>query len=358
MRNCRRLSRWLVLIVFVTFVTVLVAGCGNNGSAPPTAAPTEETSPNNEAGTGTITVTDMMGRTVEVPKGVNRVVALKHLGTMVFALGQQDKLVHQGLLNATAKAMAEIDPEFAALPYFKSASVEEIMALGTELVFAYQSTDPKEIEQLTSVGIPVIVLKGETLEDSYEALRIMGQALECPGKAEEYIQACQGIVDMVQERIKDVPEEDYPKVFFAGPKNIFTAAGGDMLQNTMIKLAGGINVAEETIGNWAQISPEQLMEWNPEVIFLGSTTGEYEEGDVFSNQALQSITAVKNKRVYPFPSNIGWWDFPAPHCVLGIQWMATKLYPDKFKDVDMTEVADDFYQRFVGKSFTELGGKL
>lgn len=349
----------LSILVLVLLLSLTLGGCGGGnsntaGSETSNAGATEV----EEVATDTIKITDMAGREVEIPRGIERVVAFKHLGTLVFGLGQQDKLIHQGLMNATAKAMSAVDPEYAALPYFKSVTAEELLALNTQLVFAYQDTDPNEIDQLTEVGIPVIVLKGETLEESYEAARLIGKALECEDKAEEYINACQGIVDLIQERIKDVPEQERPKVFYAGPKSIYTAASGDMLQNTMIKLAGGINVAEETIGKWAQISPEQLIQWNPDVLFLGSSLGEYEGEDVFSDKALQTVNAVKNKEVYLIPSNIGWWDFPAPHCVLGIQFMATKLYPERFEDIDMLQVADDFYLKFIGRSFTELGGKI
>ena len=355
----RRRRSLLFLLTLTLLVSFALGGCGTTASNPAgPETPNQEIKDTEQEAAGTIKITDMIGREVEIPRGIERVAAWKHLGTLVFGLGQQDKLIHQGLLNATAKAMSAVDPEYAALPYFKSVTAEELLALNTQLVFAYQDSDPNEIDQLTEVGIPVIVLKGETLEESYEAARLIGKALECEDKAEEYINACQGIVDLVQERIKDVPEQERPKVFYAGPKSIYTAASGDMLQNTMIKLAGGINVAEETIGKWAQISPEQLIQWNPDVLFLGSSLGEYQGEDVFSDSALQTVNAVKNKEVYLIPSNIGWWDFPAPHCVLGIQFMATKLYPDRFEDIDMLQVADDFYLRFIGRSFTELGGKI
>jgi iron complex transport system substrate-binding protein len=70
------------------------------------------------------------------------------------------------------------------------------------------------------------------------------------------------------------------------------------------------------------------------------------------------VTAIKNRRVYTFPSNIGWWDYPAPHCVLGVVWTAQTLYPHLFEDLDLTQVVNDFYQRFMGYSFEDMGGRL
>ncbi len=340
-----------LLLALLLLMSLAAVGCGDPD-------PREDEEDQQEDVAGPVELTDMLGRKVTVPENVERIAALRHLGTMVFALGEQDKLVHQGLFDAAGHAMAELDPEFAALPGFKNASVEELMKLKVELFFNYYDTDPREIEQLAAVGIPFIALKSETLEESYEAVRIMGKALRAEDKAEEYIAACQKIVNLVETRTERIPRGERPRVFFAGAKSIYTAATGEMLQDVMIKMAGGINVAEGIVGRWAQISPEQLVRWNPDIIFLGSSLDQYAAEDVFGNTAIQSVNAIKNNRVYPFPSNIGWWDFPAPHCVLGIEWMATKLHPELYRDIDMTEVADEFYCNFMGRTFTELGGKL
>ncbi len=347
--NCHGRNFLYLLLLILMLMPFAAVGCGDQDL---------QGDDEGQDVAGTVELTDMLGRKVVVPENVERIAALRHLGTLVFALGEQDKLVHQGLFDAAGRAMADLDPEFAALPFFKNASVEELMKLKVDLFFNYVDTDPREIEQLAEVGIPFIALKSETMEESYEAVRIMGKALKVEDRAEEYIAACQEIVNLVETRTDKIPRGERPRVFFAGPKSIYTAATGEMLQDTMIKMAGGINVAEDVVGRWAQISPEQLVEWNPDIIFLGSSLDQYAAEDVFGNTAIQSVNAIKNNRVYPFPSNIGWWDFPAPHCVLGIEWMATKLHPELYRDIDMTEVADEFYLNYMGRTFTELGGKL
>ncbi|HQP30862.1 MAG TPA: iron ABC transporter substrate-binding protein, partial [Deltaproteobacteria bacterium] len=70
------------------------------------------------------------------------------------------------------------------------------------------------------------------------------------------------------------------------------------------------------------------------------------------------LKAIQKRRVHVFPSNVGWWDFPAPHCVLGVVWAAKTLYPERFQDVDMRAIADGFYAKYLGYSFTALGGRL
>jgi iron complex transport system substrate-binding protein len=342
-----------LILTTVLSLVWLAGGCGQPATGPAQGGAKPQT----------ITVTDQLGRQVELPAKIEKVAAFHHFGAkLIYAMGQQDKLVHQALLGVEAKAMAKVDPKFAALPNLEAeghdVNIESVVALGPQVAFVYSSFDQKELEALENAGIKVIGLRGETLEESYEAARLVGKVLGCEDKAEAYIKYCQDLVKMVRDRLADLPADQRPKVLCAGPKSIFTAATGEMLQSTMIELAGGKNVAAELKGFWASVSPEQIVQWNPDYILLGSSLGKVSVGDALKNPGLQTVKAVKEGKIYAIPSNIGWWDFPAPQCVLGIVWMAKTLHPDRFRDVDLTKMADDYYSRFCGYSFTALGGKL
>ncbi|HOI16415.1 MAG TPA: ABC transporter substrate-binding protein, partial [Geobacteraceae bacterium] len=186
----------------------------------------------------------------------------------------------------------------------------------------------------------------------------VARVLGCEKRGEEYVAECERLFRLVKERTDRIPPEKRLKVMFVGPKNIYTAATGQMLQNTLLETAGGRNVAESLKGFWAAVSPEQIAAWNPDVIFLGSSLDSYGADSLFGDRQFITVSAVRNRRVYVFPSNIGWWDYPAPHCVLGMVWAAKTLYPDLFRDVDMKKIADGFYTRYLGYSFTAMGGKL
>lgn len=310
----------------------------------------------------TVTVVDQLGRTVTVSKNIKRIAALHHFGgKVVFALGAQELLVDQALYHRENQAMAEVNPSFAAKPKLiqgHDINYEELVALRPDIAIAYTSFDPSDMEQLEDAGIKVIAIRGETLEESFAGVRLVAKVLGREQRGEEYIADCRRLYDLARERTAVIPPEKCLKVMFAGPKNIYSAATGQMLQNTLLELAGGRNVASALTGFWASVSPEQIAAWNPDVIFLGSSLDSYGAEALFGNQQFRTVKAVKNRRVYVFPSNIGWWDYPAPHCVLGLVWMAKTLYPDRFRDVDMVKVADEFYRKYLGYSFTAMGGKL
>jgi iron complex transport system substrate-binding protein len=310
----------------------------------------------------TVTVVDQLGRTVTVSKNIKRIAALHHFGgKVVFALGAQDLLVDQALYHWENQAMAKVNPSFAAKPKLiqgHDINYEQLVALRPDIAIAYTSFDPSDLEQLEDAGIRVIAIRGETLEESFAGVRLVAKVLGREQRGEEYIADCRRLLTLVKERTDAIPPEKRLKVMFAGPKNICSAATGQMLQNTLLELAGGRNVASALTGFWVSVSPEQIAAWNPDVIFLGSSLDAYGAEALSGNQQFRTVNAVKNRRVYVFPSNIGWWDYPAPHCILGLVWAAKTLYPERFRDVDMVKVADEFYRKYLGYSFTAMGGRL
>ena len=309
----------------------------------------------------TRTITDQLGREVRIPANPKKIAALHHFGgKIIYALSQQGLMVDRGIYGKEAEARSKIDKAFMALPNIIEGhvyNVEGLVSLNPEIIFAYASMDKLEIDQFKNAGIPVVAIKGETLEESYEGIRLVSDVMNCKDRGDAYIKACQDLVDMVQSRLKGHVEKPI-NVMFAGPRSIFSVATGNMLQNQILNLSGAVNVASELTGFWADVSPEQIAKWNPDVIFLGSYLDVYGKNKILENPQFQTITAIKERKIFTFPSTVGWWDYPAPHCVLGVVWSAKTLYPDLFADIDMMAVANEFYRQFAGYSFEELGGSL
>ncbi|MDF2874643.1 MAG: hypothetical protein K0R22_1326 [Sporomusa sp.] len=347
--------RKIALVLSLLFLLLLLTACGKT----PVSGGSEDKAAENSM----ITVTDQLGRQVEITRHIQRIAALDHFeGHIAFALGQQDKLVHQALYGKLGQAMIEADASFRGKPQLRQAqktiTTESLAALNPQVIFINSSFDKTQLQQFESVGMKVIALKGETLADSYEAVRLMARVLGCQDRGEKYIAACNKLLQLVKERTTTIPAAKRFTVMFSGPRDVFSVATNDMLQSSIIETAGGKNVASELKGYWITASPEQISAWNPDVIFLGSSRDTYTPDALYGNPHFATVKAAQNKRVYSFPSTIGWWDYPAPHHVLGTIWAAKTLYPEKFADIDMTKIADEFYNEFLGHSFTKLGGKL
>lgn len=307
------------------------------------------------------TIIDQLGRQVTIPVHPERIAALHHFGgKIVFALNQQHRLVEKSIYGMEAEALAAIDSDFAVLPGLiqgHSYNIEGLVSLSPQVIFSYASMDRSELAQFENAGIPVVAVKGETFEESFEAVSLIADVLGCPDAGQTYITACKGLLEQVASRLKNQADSPIP-VLFAGPRSVYSVATGSMLQTEILARSGARNVAADLHGFWANVSPEQIAQWNPDVIFLGSYLDVYGKDKIFTLPQFQTVTAIKNRRIHTFPSNIGWWDYPAPHCVLGVVWSAKTLYPHLFEDMDTTRVANDFYQRFMGYTFEALGGKL
>lgn len=333
---------WIMLWIAVIFSA---GGCSNTPPAPNTGQ----------------TVTDQLGRKVELPVKIEKIAALHHFGgKIVYALGLKHMLVERSIYGKEANALERVDPSFAALPKMIQSHgyhVEGLASLAPDLVFSYASNDRSELAVFEAAGIPVVGVKGETFGESFEAVRLMADILGVPQKGARYITTCRNLLDTVEKRLNQAGRPPRT-VLFSGPKNIYSAATGQMLQTRILECAGARNVAERLKGFWADVSPEQIALWNPDVIFLGSSLDTYGLETLMDNPHFRTVKAVRTGQVFVFPSNVGWWDYPAPHCVLGVVWSAKTLFPDLFADIDIQALADEFYREFIGFSFTRLGGRL
>ena len=309
-------------------------------------------------------IVDQLGRTVELPEKIEKVAA-PHIygGKMLFAMGQKEKIAYQLQIGADTEALAKVDEFYGSLPTVLSApngvdSPEGLLALGVNVVFTDAGKGEEEAEMFQNAGIAAIAVSGETFEEVYETARIMGEVFDCPERTQEVINFIENLRNMVSSRVKDIPEDEKPVVLVCGSGGVDTAATKDMFQHQMVETAGGINAGADLNGKWANISAEDIILWDPDYIVLGSSFGVDDVESVLADPALQTVTAVKNKDVYIFPSTLGWWDFPLPQSVLGIIWTAKTIHPDRFADVDMLEMADSVYEFIYGYTYSELGGVL
>jgi iron complex transport system substrate-binding protein len=94
-----------------------------------------------------------------------------------------------------------------------------------------------------------------------------------------------------------------------------------------------------------------VLQWNPAVIFVQERYPAVVD-DIKKTASWQTIDAVKDNRVYLMPEYAKAWGYPMPEAMaLGELWMAKKLYPDRFQDIDMQKRADEYYRNFYGTDY-------
>lgn len=331
------LQRALGIILTGTMVVSLMTGC--------TAQPSEQQTQESAA----ITLTDQIGREVVLEEPADQIVSSYYISTAILvALGLEDNLVGIEKKADTRNLYKEAAPQLLDLPAIgsgKGINVEETAALEPDLVIL-----PKKLQDSVAsfeeLGIPVLVVDPETLENYEDCVALLGQATGTEERSDSLISYYEEKMDEVENLTKDLTEEEKPAVYLAAGSDYLSTCTSKMYQNDLITMAGGRNVSSElTDGYWQNISAEQLLTWNPMYIFAVNYA-EYALDDILKDEALSTVTAVQEGNVKTFPSNLEPWDYPTPSSVLGILWLTHELHPDLYTEEDYVKEAEGFYKEF------------
>jgi len=308
-------------------------------------------------------ITDMSGRKVELPVQINRIVTTYVPATQfVFALGAEDKLVgiDVGSPRMQMELLSTLKPDFKGLPAvggLKSGiNLEEIIALNPDLVvlFPYREA-PVIADKLQQQGISSLIIKPESFKLIRETNLLLGKALNLEKEAEIIDEQFTKILTLIN-RSNNIPQAEKKKVYFAN-STLFNTVGEGMLQTDMIQLAGGLNPAQDVKSGFIESSPEQLIIWNPDIIITSHFFSGNDE-QLLTEPRYQSVNAFDSDSIYRFPSNLEPWDFPSPACYPGVLWLSEKIYPERYEDVSIKEIINNFYESIYGKSYEELGGEF
>jgi iron complex transport system substrate-binding protein len=309
------------------------------------------------------TITDMAGRHVSLPDKVNRIIpTFKPVTLCLLSLGLQNKIVGIDSHSKRDKLTRAIFPEVTTLKGVGSKSTglnfETIVSLKPDLVVLYAQKDGSVLaHRLETLGIASIIILPESFENVQKSLEVIALAAGQPERAEKTVKVLDDMLAQVAGRIKTIPLSKRKTGYFASPRGLFSTAAGNMLQDDIMSRAGVINVAHELKGYFQDISPEQFITWNPDILILSRSLGR-RTLERLSDPALSQVGAIRTKAVYRFPCNIAPWDFPSPLSALGTLWVAKKAYPDLFADTDMIKQSDRFHKKLFGKTFQALGGSL
>lgn len=326
------------------------------------------------AATSSYTITDQLGRTVTLPKKIERIVCLQHHSLdILLELQANDKIV--GVMSnwesLLGNYVVDIFPKIKSVSVpgsLKEANVEAIAVLKPDVVIASNQLPKEIIAQLEALNIPAVVVslyvadkeQASTIhpdlvnpDEAYtEGLRWAVETLgKIAGKEEKASELWDYVIQnrkIVAQHLADVPEEQRIRVYMAN-ENMNTYGTGKYVGVAMEK-AGAKNVAE-TIKGYQQVTVEQVASWNPSVIFVQSRYASVLD-DIKADKAWAEIDAVKNGRLLIAPDYTKPWGNPTPESIaLGEIWLAKTLYPDVFKDVNLDEMVQYFYKNFYGVDF-------
>lgn len=305
-------------------------------------------------------ITDMAGRKVTVPtaENIESVFSAGPVAAIFLYMVAPDKLLGWNYeLNDVEKSI--ILDKYQDLPNFgmgDAVNYEAVIAANPTIAINSGKINDAMVSDCDalseSLGIPVVAVDNE-LNNSAEAFRFMGELLGVEDHAEELAQYAEQVFTDINA-LSDIPEEKKVSVYFGNGEDSLETAPRGSQHAQILDVINAVNVADLELGDGSrvQISAEQLLAWDPDVIVVNGEpkadkSGSSAAEDILSNPDYASLKAVQDQKVYGTPNApFSWVDRPAgPNRLIGMRWFSALIYPEYIK-CDINEEIHKFFNLF------------
>lgn len=349
----------LALLICLVMSVSLLTGCSETKAA--TEEPTQSAEQDATQETAeTREITDMAGRKVTVPaaENIESVFSAGPVAAIFLYMVVPDKLLGWNYeLNDVEKSI--ILDKYQDLPNFgmgDAVNYEAVIAANPTIAINSGKINDAMVSDCDalseSLGIPVVAVDNE-LNNSAEAFRFMGELLGVEDHAEELAQYAEQVFTDINV-LSDIPEEKKVSVYFGNGEDSLETAPRGSQHAQILDVINAVNVADLELGDGSrvQISAEQLLAWDPDVIVVNGEpkadkSGSSAAEDILSNPDYASLKAVQDQKVYGTPNApFSWVDRPAgPNRLIGMRWFSALIYPEYIK-CDINEEIHKFFDLF------------
>ena len=332
-------------------ITMVLAGITALGVMMSPAAAEEE---------ATRVVTDVFGREVEIPEEVDNCVALGSAARLIVYAGGTEKIV--GCTEMELRGDPGMPYAYANKDFFANCEAmasggsgnadyaEAIVALDPDVIF-YQDSDPVAMEDLAAkTGLPVIGVYGDAFNSHYltDSISLIGEVLGT--------KSITGWVEELDTLTKDIPDEEKPTVY----PGAVSWSGGHGFTGTYVNYAPleaihAISLPDELDAtSGVEVSMEQILEWDPDVIFLNPGNMELVNEDYAANpDAIDSLTAVQNGKVYA-QVNFNYYWCNMELAIVDSYYAGSVLYPEAFSNINFEEKAEEIFNTMIGMDYLDV----
>lgn len=310
---------------------VLLAACAPAPSSTPGSTVPASRSPSaapSDPPAYPVTLSDDAGGSVTLEAPPERIVSLAPSNTeIVCALDACDLIVGVTDFDDFPPEIADVDKVVT----MAQVDVEAVVAAEPDLVIAAgnELTPTAVIEQLTDLGLAVMTLYPESLDEIYADIELVGRALDRDDEARTLVEDMESRVEAVQTAVADLerPRTFYEVGVFEGA--IYTAGDGSFLAS-LIETAGGDPITGDALSTSIQL--EDLVAADPELILLGDASYDptITAESVAARPGWETMTAVADGRVVPVAEDIV-ITRPGPRIVDGLEALARAIHPDAFE---------------------------
>jgi len=353
-----------LILAISMMMSLALAACGTsnnqensagNVSQEPTEVVSVSLSPEESASSAEAyrTVTNIDGTEITVPLNVERIGCLFGPSyEKVVVLGAEDKVVFDGDFHIYSWPWSNMIYQYVNdVPGIENAhsepNIEDLVTYSPDVVFNFPN--PTTTETMEAAGMCVVPSASTgAYDDIVKMLAVYAEVIGggAIANSDRYAEYFYDMTDMIAERVADVPEDERPTVYFANQEILKCSNKTDLIER-----CGGIAVASDITGNSVEIDKEQLIEWNPDYIFVdhagssGNATAEEVIAEMLADPVYNSISAVANDSIIIVPTGVFFWDSGVQQPLLMLL-LAQTMYPDLFSDMNMKDTLIGFYSEF------------
>lgn len=245
-----------------------------------------------------VVVTDRLGRSIAFPRPPRRIISLSPSTTeLLFAIEGGSALV-----GATSNC--NYPPQALSVQRIGGGTLEGIsreilVGLEPDLVLCKWDSHKPLIPLLEQLGIPVIALGPETLDELFGEARLLGRVTGHVSEADVLIGAMSARLATLVARVKTIPLENQRSVFYEVWDDPLMTAGPQSFIGEIIRLGHMRNIFSDAEVRYPKVSAEAVLARNPDVILAPSTHGEKVEFDrLASRPGWSSLTAIERRQVF------------------------------------------------------------
>lgn len=359
--SSHRVTRRTLLRSGAAAATVGMTGCaglGGSGDGTPTGTGT-----GTGTASGTSTLTDMAGRTVTVPATIDEIIAVGAGAVRAMAqMGAAELIV--GVEERETTWLREVpynmaNPRLREQPVIGGAGgdPEQIVAQDPDVLFSTGGTQSlntlQEKTNIPTVGIGV----GEFIDIGAPSLgevwTFIGETLGAKERANQRVSFLDEVTTDYTERTKGIMESEMPSVYVAA----INFRGGQGFTATRplfgsFELLGPVNNVASNIEYegipHVTVSKEQLLEWDPKVVFVDQSNTDLVKQEIDKNPELTELTAIQEGNVHGILPHAQ-YALNHTNILANTYYMGKVMYPDAFGDVAVEQRADEIYRTILGE---------
>jgi iron complex transport system substrate-binding protein len=307
-------------------------------------------------------VVDLAGRKVTLSVAPGRVLTFGHSFSILVALAPDLLVARPGPFKANPDAFPFLPPAVRSLPQLGTGpglDLEQIKAAHFDLAVGWDSAAfrREQMQQLERIGLPVVLVGVDRIEQYPATFRLLGQALGRAARGEALARRIEELMAQLAAKVAAVPARARLRVYYAEGMDGLTSQCGLEGRAEALRLAGATNVVrcEEQVhpsvpadieNHNAPLDLETLITLDPDAIV---TRFPKAADTMLHDPRWSKLRAVRQKRVYAIPQlPFNWFDRPPSYMrVLGAKWLAARLYPAQVA-FDLDDDVTHFFELFFG----------